>query len=105
MEVVIIPSYNKALYIKSTLDCIYEKAPDMTVYLCDNCSDDDTITILWNYQKYRKPKNLKIFRCKELKRQEDIVGKLVDIAKENGFEKFVVLELSEGVKKNFLFNL
>jgi len=104
-KVVIIPSNNKAIYIKSTLDYIYERNPHATVYLCDDCSDDDSMMILWNYQKYRKPRNLKIFRCKQAKGREAIVERMVGIAKENGYEKFVILELNESVKKHLLFNL
>ena len=104
-KVVIIPSYNKALYIKSTLDCIYEEVPNITVYLCDDCSEDDTMMILWNYQKYRKPRNLKIFRCMENKGREKVVERMVTLAKQSGFEEFVVLELNESVRENMLSNL
>ena len=56
---IIIPNYNHAKYLPQRLESVYNQTyQDFEVILLDDCSNDDSVTILNTYAKHPKTSHI-----------------------------------------------
>ena len=59
---IVVPNYNKALYLKDCIDSICNQTVKPTIYFYDDGSTDDSVNIVLGYKEFRRRRNVRIFQ-------------------------------------------
>ncbi|MFA0216708.1 glycosyltransferase family 2 protein [Vibrio cyclitrophicus] len=95
MLTIFVPSYNHADYITKTLDEILKiNIPNKRVYVIDDCSSDDSVSVILNYIKQHDTKHEIDFYCKE--KNKGVVDSL-NVFLENCTTDYVYLMSSDDI--------
>ena len=103
---IVIPNYNKSLYLKEALESVCNQTLRTTVYFYDDGSTDDSVDIAKEYKTFRGlGSSLKIFGGNQNRGVASVVNTLAEMLISFGYEYMCIVASDDIVKPEFLEKL